>query len=91
MFDSDEIGTLLHLHTGSFIPATSKPRQNCQAKHIDKHIHYMYNNHIMIRTQMYIEEEVHKGLQYLAEQEQKSMAEVTRAILKEGIKKEENN
>ena len=41
----------------------------------------------MIRTQMYIEEEVHKYLQYLAEQEQKSMAEVTRAILKEGIKK----
>ena len=47
----------------------------------------MYTNHTMIRTQMYLEEEDHKDLQYLAQKERKSMAEVTRAILKEGIKK----
>ena len=41
----------------------------------------------MIRTQVYIEEQTHKDLVRLAEREKKSMAEVTRDILKEGIKK----
>ena len=41
----------------------------------------------MIRTQIYIEDRIHKDLRYLAAQEQKSMAEVTRDILREGIAK----
>lgn len=39
----------------------------------------------MMRTQMYLEEQIHKDLISLAEQEHKSMAEVARDILKEGI------
>jgi hypothetical protein len=41
----------------------------------------------MMRTQMYLEEQTHKDLTSLAEQENKSMAEIARDILKEGIKK----
>jgi len=41
----------------------------------------------MIRTQIYIEDRIHKDLRHLAEQERKSMAEVTRDILREGIQK----
>jgi len=41
----------------------------------------------MIRTQFYLENQIHKDLQLLAKIEQKSMAEVTRDILEEGIKK----
>jgi hypothetical protein len=41
----------------------------------------------MIRTQVYLEDQTHKDLLHLAQQEQKSMAEVTRDILKEGIHK----
>jgi len=41
----------------------------------------------MIRTQVYLEEQTHKDLQHLAQQEQKSMAEVTREILKVGVAK----
>jgi hypothetical protein len=48
----------------------------------------MYDAFIMIRTQVYIEEQTHKDLVRLAEREKKSMAEVTRDILNEGIKKE---
>jgi len=44
----------------------------------------MYSACIMIRTQVYIEEQTHKDLVRLAEREKKSMAEVTRNILKEG-------
>ena len=36
---------------------------------------------------MYLEEQIHKDLTVLAKQEKKSMADVTREILKEGIKK----
>jgi predicted DNA-binding ribbon-helix-helix protein len=48
----------------------------------------MYNAYIMIRTQVYLEEQTHKDLVQLAEREKKSMAEVTRHILNEGKKKE---
>jgi hypothetical protein len=41
----------------------------------------------MIRTQVYLEDQIHKDLMRLAQQENTSMAEVTRAILKEGIAK----
>ena len=47
----------------------------------------MYTTTSMIRTQFYIEEQTHKDLAQFAEAEKKSMAEVTRDILKEGIKK----
>ena len=40
-----------------------------------------------LKPLVYIEEQTHKELVRLAEQEKKSMAEVTRNILKEGIKK----
>jgi hypothetical protein len=54
---------------------------------LDKHIHHMYNQFSMIRTQVYLEDQIHKDLIHLAQQENKSMAEVTRDILKEGIAK----
>ena len=41
----------------------------------------------MIRTQVYLDDQIHKDLIRLAQQENKSMAEVTRDILKEGITK----
>ena len=41
----------------------------------------------MIRTQVYLEDQIHRDLISLARQESKSMAEVTRDILKEGIAK----
>jgi len=48
----------------------------------------MYNPSIqMIRTQVYLEDQIHKDLRQLAQQENKSMAEVTRDILKEGVAK----
>ena len=47
----------------------------------------MYNQSIMIRTQVYLDDQIHKDLIQLAQQENKSMAEVTRDILKEGITK----
>lgn len=51
------------------------------------HIHYVYTTLDMIRTQVYLEDQIHKDLLQLAHQEGTSMAEVTRDILKEGIKK----
>lgn len=50
----------------------------------------MYTAFMMIRTQMYLDEDIHKDLTHLARRERKSMAEVTRVILKEGIKKRKN-
>jgi hypothetical protein len=47
----------------------------------------MYYACSRIRTQVYIEEQTHKDLVQLAEREKKSMAEVTRDILNERIKK----
>jgi hypothetical protein len=47
----------------------------------------MYNQFVMIRTQVYLEDQIHKDLIRLAQQESKSMAEVTRDLLKEGIAK----
>jgi hypothetical protein len=47
----------------------------------------MYNQSTMIRTQMYLEDQIHKDLLSLAEQENKPMAEIARDILREGIKK----
>jgi hypothetical protein len=41
----------------------------------------------MIRTQMYLEDQTHRDLIRLAEQENRSMAEVMRDILKEGLQK----
>lgn len=41
----------------------------------------------MIRTQVYLEDQTHRDLILLAKQGDKSMAEITREILKEGIKK----
>ena len=41
----------------------------------------------MIRTQVYLEDQTHKDLIQLAQQENTSMAEVTRALLKEGVQK----
>ncbi len=49
----------------------------------------MYNSYIMIRTQIYIPENLHKKLIYLAEKKNKSMAECIRIFIKEGIKKDE--
>ena len=54
---------------------------------LDRHIHYMYNTFTMIRTQVYLDDHIHRDLIRLAEQEKRSMAEVTRDILKEGIQK----
>jgi hypothetical protein len=41
----------------------------------------------MFRTQIYLEDQTHKDLTQIARQEEKSMAEVARDILKEGIQK----
>ena len=41
----------------------------------------------MIRTQIYLDEDIHKDLYVLAKQERESMAKVARDILKEGIQK----
>lgn len=41
----------------------------------------------MVRTQIYLEEEIHKALSKLARQEKASMAKIARDILKEGIEK----
>src|SRR3989442_8464491 len=54
---------------------------------LDKHIYYIYNTCIMIRTQVYLENQTHKDLLLLAQMEHKPMAEVTRDILREGIQK----
>ena len=41
----------------------------------------------MIRTQIYLDRDLHKDLSVLAKQERESMAKVARDILKEGIQK----
>ena len=41
----------------------------------------------MIRTQIYLDEDVHKDLNILAKQQKESMAKIARDILKEGIQK----
>lgn len=41
----------------------------------------------MIRTQIYLDEDVHKDLHILAKQQKESMAKIARDILKEGIQK----
>lgn len=41
----------------------------------------------MIRTQIYLDEDIHKDLSHLARQEKESMAKVARDLLKEGIQK----
>lgn len=41
----------------------------------------------MIRTQIYLDKDIHKDLTVLARQEKESMAKVARDILKEGIQK----
>ena len=41
----------------------------------------------MIRTQIYLDEHVHKDLVILAKQQKESMAKIARDILKEGIAK----
>lgn len=46
----------------------------------------MYNQ-FMIRTQMYLDEDIHKNLVVLAMQEKVSMAKLTRDFLKEGIQR----
>lgn len=47
----------------------------------------MYNQDVMIRTQIYLDEDTHKDLFRLARQEKGSMAKVAREILREGISK----
>ncbi len=47
----------------------------------------MYDLFIMIRTQVYLEEQIHRDLIRLAQEENKPMAEITRDILREGIQK----
>ena len=44
----------------------------------------------MIRTQMYVDVETHKDLNEIAKAEDKSMAEVAREILREGVAKRKN-
>ena len=39
----------------------------------------------MIRTQIYLDEDIHKDLHILAKQQKESMAQIARDILKEGI------
>lgn len=41
----------------------------------------------MIRTQIYLDEDIHKDLNILAKQQKESMAKIVRDILKEGIQK----
>lgn len=41
----------------------------------------------MIRTQIYLDKELHKDLTVLARKQQESMAKVARDILKEGLKR----
>lgn len=47
----------------------------------------MYTHINMIRTQIYLDEQLRKDLTLIARQEKESMAEVARNILKEGIKR----
>ena len=47
----------------------------------------MYTACTMIRTQMYLDEDIYADLARLAAQESKSRAEVARGILKEGLAK----
>lgn len=56
------------------------------SKLLTKHIHLMYTQY-MIRTQIYLDEEVHRDLTVLAKEEQESMAKLARDILKEGVYK----
>src|SRR5260370_4346856 len=44
----------------------------------------------MVRTQMYVDAEIHRDLIMIAKAEDKSMAEVAREILKEGVAKRKN-
>lgn len=44
----------------------------------------------MIRTQMYLQEDLHRDLQILAKKEKKSMAELARKILEEGVEKKKD-
>lgn len=41
----------------------------------------------MIRTQIYLDDAIHKDLTLLAKQEKESMAKIARDILKEGVAK----
>ncbi len=41
----------------------------------------------MIRTQIYLDEDIHKDLTFLARREKESMAKLARDILKEGIQR----
>lgn len=41
----------------------------------------------MIRTQIYLDEDIHKDLNILAKQQKESMAKIVRDILKEGVRK----
>ncbi|HSW96250.1 MAG TPA: hypothetical protein VLF89_00335 [Candidatus Saccharimonadales bacterium] len=45
----------------------------------------------MVRTQIYIEETLHKDLVTLASQEGEPMAKIARDLLREGIKKRKTN
>lgn len=49
----------------------------------------MYNP-IMIRTQLYLPEEEHKTLLQLAQERNKSMAEIIRRLIKTGLAKEKS-
>lgn len=44
----------------------------------------------MQRTQIYLDDQLRRDLQSLAKREEKSMAEIARGILREGVKKEKN-
>lgn len=49
----------------------------------------MYNP-IMIRTQLYLPEEEHKTLLHLAQERNKSMAEIIRKLIRAGLMKEKS-
>lgn len=43
--------------------------------------------HLMIRTQIYLDEDIHKDLTTLAKQAKEPMAKIARELLKDGIQK----
>lgn len=51
---------------------------------LDKHIQQTYNS-IMIRTQIYIPEEIHQATKFLAQKQGKSMAELLRSFITMGV------
>lgn len=79
---------IYNFHPSASFKAPPEVREWLVRLTVDKCIQQTYNTSIMIRTQIYIPDELHQAAKTVAKRKAKSLAEVLRKFIAKGVEEE---